>query len=116
MTAYQISQPDDPREIDADTPQDVAYQAVAEYERLLREAIGYAERVEAAVRNGAMQDYLDVGFLKDATGASNPTAYADLSEEAGIVARANGALGVAHAQVEKLAELFTIPLLDRVDP
>ena len=113
MTEYLITNPADPREVDADSPQDVADQAVAEYERLLREVIGYAERVEAAVRNAAMQDYLDVPLLAREHVAQNPAAYADLSEEAGVIARANGALGVAHSQVQKLAELLSTPLLDR---
>ena len=113
---YKITDPQDPREIDGD-PQDVAVMAVAEYERLLREAIGYAERVEAAVRNSAMQDYLDVPALREQPGDGGaPSVYADLTQEAGIIARANGALGVAHTQVDKLNDLLQIPVLDRLDP
>lgn len=110
---YQITQPADPREIDADTPQEVALEAVGDYLTLLTEAVGYAERVEAAVRNSAMQDYLDIPFVRDEARAGSPSVYADLSQEAALAARTNGALATARELAHRLETLLLTPRLER---
>lgn len=111
--AYPVTQPPDPRLIDADTPQEVALAALEAYITLLTEAIGYAERVETAVRNSAWQDALDGAPAASYAGNAEPLHYADLSQETGLAARANGALGTALNLAQRLETVLQTPPLNR---
>ena len=110
---YHIAQYPDPREIDADTPQEVAQEAVRHYISLLTEVIGYAERVETAVRNSAWQDALDGAPAASFVGSVEPLAYGDLAQETGLAARANGALGTALSLAQRLENVLQTPPLNR---
>lgn len=102
----------DPDGLDG-SPQDVALAAAEDYERVLRELVGFAERVEVHVLNAAMQDYEEHHDLLDEVLGNNAYNYAQGTRELSLVARANGALAVAQDKADELRQTLEAPLLGR---
>lgn len=113
MTYTITPAPPDPRDIDADTPQEAAVESVRTYVELLVALVGYAERVEALVRNSAWQDALDMPEVMADEDTADPYVYSELSQEAALIARSNGGLGVAVKLSRELLDLLETPRMQR---
>jgi hypothetical protein len=89
-------------------PQDVALEAVRDYERMLTFVIGYAEDLERMVVNASMQDALDI-----IPGSPDPYPWAQQALELAQLVRAAGALAVAQKLAREARETLETPALER---